>query len=122
MNKLGICITFFFTIVFIINLMSKYNFNDKYKNKNLEIHIFYTNWCGHSKNFLNNVWNKNLKYELEKKKIKYRLIDGDKNKEECKNRNISGFPTILLGSNNKFDEFTGRRDSSEILKHLENLN
>ena len=67
MNKLGICLSFFvFTIVFIGILMINNNSKNNYSKK-LEIHIFYTNWCGHSKNFLNNVWNKNLKNELEKK-------------------------------------------------------
>ena len=99
---------------------SKYTKNINNNNNNIEVYLYYTNWCGHSKNFLSNIWNK-LTNELDSLNIKYFLIDGDKNKQECIDRNIKGFPTLLIKSNNNYIEYTGKRDSDLILNFVNQI-
>jgi len=99
---------------------SKYTKNINNNNNNIEVYLYYTNWCGHSKNFLSNIWNK-LTNELDSLNIKYFLIDGDKNKQECIDRNINGFPTLLFKVNNKYIEYTDKRDINSILNYINKL-
>jgi len=113
MYKYLICIIL---ILIVILYKSLYNSN----NKDIEVYLYYTKWCGHSKNFLKNVWD-NLTTKLNKLNIKYYLVDGDKNKQECIDRNIKGFPTLLIKSNNNYIEYTGKRDSDLILNFVNQI-
>ena len=99
---------------------STYTNNNNINNNNVEVYLYYTNWCGHSKNFLSNIWKK-LKYELNNLNIKYFLVDGDKNKQECIDRNINGFPTLLFKVNNKYIEYTDKRNITLILNYIKKL-
>ena len=86
---------------------------------NIEFTLYYTNWCGYSERFLENVW-KDLEIELYKLSIPYRLVDGDKNENECIKNNIKGFPTILITKNNKVYEYKGKYELADILSFIKN--
>ena len=109
---------FLILLLIFIFLCQINNSNSKSIN-NIEFTLYYTNWCGYSRKFFENVW-KDLEVELYKLSIPYRLVDGDKNEDECVNNNIKGFPTILITKNNKVYEYEGKYELSEILSFIKN--
>jgi hypothetical protein len=55
--------------------------------------LYYTNWCGHSQNFMSD-WQK-IKVTL-KGKVKCTEYECDKNEQICKDNGILGYPSIIL--------------------------
>lgn len=116
-------------IVLVIYFIYKNQENFKLKNKPLEINVinssnkmlgvYYTEWCGHSHNFLQKLED-GLKTKLEKEGVSIRLVDCDKNKELCQKLQIEGFPTLLLHTENKDIHYNGNRTDDDILHFVKN--
>ena len=115
-------------IVLVIYFIYKNQENFKLKNKPLEINVvkestplilgvYYTDWCGHSHNFLQQLEG-SLKTKLEKENVSIRLVDCDKNKETCQKFQIEGFPTLLLHTDNKDIHYNGNRTDDDILNFV----
>lgn len=81
-----------------------------------EIYLFKAEWCGHCKNF-KPVWEK-LQKEYGKK-YDFKTFDSDKNKEEIKQWNIQGFPTIIKRVKDNAVEYSGPREENSLLKFFE---
>ena len=109
--------TIFLLIITIIIIYSIKFCNTFDNNPNLI--VYYTNWCGHSKNFFLKIW-PNLKKELDIQNIKYKLIDGDIYKNDVKKDGIMGYPTILKKFKNNTYQFEGNRSVNSILFFLFN--
>lgn len=106
-------------IILFLQIFTNFNYESINNSNNIDFFLYYTNWCGYSKKFLNNIW-PNLEVHLKKKNIKYELIDGDKHKDRCIEQNIKGFPTILLKVKNKYIEYEGPHDINEITSFINN--
>lgn len=74
-------------------------------NKNT-MYLFKANWCGHCNGF-KPTW-KVLQQEM-KNKINFVTFDSEKNKEEIQKFGISGFPTVMLKTDDKIIEYVGDR-------------
>jgi thiol-disulfide isomerase/thioredoxin len=111
-------------VIIVIGLILLYFI---YKNKNEKLDsisdkptlgIYYTNWCGYSRSFLNDLDN-GLKNTLEKK-IKIKLVDCEKNKDECAKLNIQGYPSIILHTPEKNILYKGNRSEDDLIKFIDN--
>lgn len=117
-------------IVLVIYFIYKNQENFKLQNKQSEINVvkkssplilgvYYTDWCGYSRQFLEKLED-GLKTKLEKEGVSIRLVDCDKNKETCQKLQIEGFPTLLLHTENKDIHYNGNRTDDDILHFVKN--
>lgn len=117
-----ISLIIFILVLYCLIFNNQYTDNNNLiNNNNLEFYLYYTNWCGYSKRFLSNVW-PDLEKNLNKLNINYHLIDGDKNKQNCIDNNIRGFPTLLFKKNNRSIEYEGNHNLDDILHFIKSIN
>lgn len=83
-----------------------------------DIFLFKADWCGHCKGFFPS-WNK-LKEE-HSSKYNFITYDSEKNKEEIKNWNIEGFPTIIVKKGKDAMEYVGPNEYNSVLSFIENI-
>ena len=82
-----------------------------------EVYLFKANWCPHCVQFLP-LWE-----QLEKdhhKSFDFITYDSDENKEEIKQWDIKGFPTIVVKQCNNAREYVGPNDYNSVLNFLKN--
>jgi thiol-disulfide isomerase/thioredoxin len=111
--------------------MSDINYHQKYlkyKNKYLmrkniqsgggktDVYLFKAEWCGHCQNF-KPTWEK-IKESL-KNKYNFITMDADEHKDEIKNWNIQGFPTIIKKTGSDAREYVGPRDIESVTKFIQ---
>lgn len=85
--------------------------------------LYYTNWCGYSKQFLPE-WEK-LKEKIMssdlKNKIKLEDYECDQNKQICEQANIKGFPSVVLYKTNGGKvNYNGERTVDALLQFYAN--
>jgi len=95
----------------------KKNKNTENKNTDKILGVYYTEWCGYSRDFLQHL-EEGLKIKLENENIKINLVDCDKNKELCNKYKIEGFPTLLLHKNEEYIQYNGNRTDEDILDFI----
>jgi len=92
--------------------------NNENKNK---LYLYFTEWCGHSKNFLPE-WDKlvsmvessNLKNTFDVKKI-----NCEKDKQTCEDANVRGYPTVILHKTNGQNvAYNGQRTAQDIMNFM----
>jgi thiol-disulfide isomerase/thioredoxin len=84
------------------------------KSDKSDIILFKADWCGHCKRFVP-TWEAMQK----KYKNKYNFITIDSNdKEQLKNWNVRGFPTIYVKNKNTAVEYEGSREEDDIIKFI----
>ena len=83
-----------------------------------DVMLFKANWCGHCKNFLPTWEEIQTKY---KNKYNFITYDSDSNKQEIKQWQVQGYPTIIVKKGNLASEFKGNRVESDIIEFIENL-
>jgi len=82
-----------------------------------ELYLFKAEWCGHCKSFKND-WTK-LQNDTElKNKINFITMDSEINKNEIKEWNVEGYPTIILKSGDKAVEYNGPRNIDNIKEFI----
>ena len=81
--------------------------------------LFKADWCGHCNAFKNDWHSLNNDSEL-KKTIKFIEYDSDLHNNEINKFNIKGYPTLLFNINNKYIEYEGNRNISDIKKFINN--
>ena len=82
------------------------------------IELYKANWCGHCQAFQHE-WEKIRKHLGAERAVEYEI---NKDPEKFKEKNIEGFPTILIiddktGSN---EEYHGNRSYKDIMSRIEN--
>ena len=100
----------------------------KYKNNEInqtggseikkDVFLFKADWCGHCKGFLPS-WKK-LKEDYGSK-YNFITYDSEKNKDEIKNWNIEGFPTIIVKKGKDAMEYVGPNEYNSVLSFIENI-
>ena len=85
-----------------------------------ELILFYTEWCGYSRDFLPE-WEK-LNSEIKKQKInikltKIRCEGGDANL--CTDKGVNGYPTLILYKNDEEFAYDGDRVTDKVIKFIE---
>jgi thioredoxin-like negative regulator of GroEL len=86
-------------------------------NNKPKVGVYYTEWCGYSRQFLEALKN-GVSDAIEKAGAKVVLVDCEKDKETCAKYNVEGFPTILLHVNGKNIPYDGARDAESITKFI----
>ena len=81
------------------------------------LYLFKAEWCGHCKSFKSDWEQLNKDPELSKK-INMVTFDSDKNQTEIKKFNVSGYPTIMLETNDKLVEYEGNRNVNNIKEFI----
>ena len=85
-----------------------------------KITLYYTSWCGHSKQFMPE-WNKFIKYaDKHMPSIKIETIEcKENNKEACSQ--VKGFPTVVfINQQNKRKVYDGERTLEGLIKFVNN--
>jgi thiol-disulfide isomerase/thioredoxin len=91
--------------------------NQQGGNSKIDIILFKADWCGHCKRFASTWEQMQQKY-----KNKYNFITIDSNeKEQIKNWNIRGFPTIYVKNKNTAVEYEGSREEEDIIKFVNDV-
>jgi thiol-disulfide isomerase/thioredoxin len=91
----------------------------------MQFKVFYTNWCGWSKKALALLDSQDFKdkmKEVESNAEIVRVDCEDNGKEECKQKGINGYPTMILYKNvngaEKSIEFNGSRTADGIVTFI----
>lgn len=128
-NKIIVIIIIIIIIILMSLIVIKYkmkeNFNEEQNNKNDKIILYYSSHCGYSIQFLPE-WKKFKKYviknmpHLEIQDIK---CEGDK-EIYCMNKNIRGYPTVMLyKSNGEEIMFNDSRSMGNLIRFVKkNMN
>lgn len=91
--------------------------NDKKNSKKLS--VYYTDWCGYSKQFLKQLEN-GLGELIKQQNVELELVNCEQNKETCNAMNVEGFPTLILHTSNGSIQYNGQRDPQSIIDFINN--
>lgn len=75
------------------NILYPKSNNDTNTDKYAELVVYYTDWCGHSQNFLP-VWRRFVNET--KTGVRTREVNCETESDTCKNANVNGYPTVFL--------------------------
>lgn len=78
----------------------------------MKVMLFYTNWCGYSKQFMP-IWDSLLKDFESNSNVELIAIDADNDKSGDQ-YGVQGYPTIVLVKNNQSVHYNGMRDVDSI--------
>lgn len=81
--------------------------------------LYYVDWCPHCK-VVKPEWNK-LENDPNLKHIKIVKINCEENESVVQEKNIEGFPTILLNNNGKEEAYNGNREYTDFKNYLLNV-
>ncbi len=91
----------------------------------MQFKVFYTNWCGWSKKALSLLDSQDFKDKIKEVEAMAEIIRVDcenDGKEECKQKGINGYPTMILYKNvngaEKPIEFNGARTADGIVTFI----
>lgn len=118
-----------FLITLVLLALIYYNYDkitNTMKNNNLmgggeitTFTLYYVEWCPHCK-VIKPEWKK-LENDNDLKHIKIEKINCEENESIVEEKNIEGFPTILLNTNGKEVAYNGERTYAEFKNYLVNL-
>jgi thiol-disulfide isomerase/thioredoxin len=93
--------------------------------KKMQFKVFYTNWCGWSKKALQLLDSQDFKDKMKEVEDMAEIVKVDcetDGKEECKQKEINGYPTMILYKNvngvEKPIEFNGARTADGIVTFI----
>jgi thioredoxin-like negative regulator of GroEL len=118
-------------IIFLILIIFLYiNYNSNKNNSNTEtfkintpdaqMKVYYTNWCGHSRNLLNQINTPEFQsvYNTVSNKCPLVLVDCEKDAQMCASNSINGYPTILLFNKDQVLPYDGERTASAMVNFV----
>ncbi len=89
------------------------------KNENISFTLYYVDWCPHCKSIKPD-WEK-LENDNELKHITITKVNCEENEEIVQEKNIEGFPTILLNNNGKEEAYNGGREYGDFKAYLQTI-
>ena len=89
------------------------------KNENVSFTLYYVDWCPHYKS-VKPEWEK-LENDNELKHITITKVNCEENEEIVQEKNIEGFPTILLNNNGKEEAYNGGREYADFKAYLKTV-
>jgi len=82
--------------------------------------LYYTNWCGHSKNFLP-TWPQLSEAATQNDiNVQFVKVDCDKEPNKCAEHKVSGYPTIILHKASGDVPYEGNRSVNAIISFIKN--
>ena len=88
-------------------------------NKNITFTLYYVDWCPHCKSIKPD-WKK-LENDNELKHITITKVNCEENEAIVQEKNIEGFPTILLNNNGKEEAYNGGREYADFKEYLQTV-
>jgi len=88
-------------------------------NKNVTFTLYYVDWCPHCKSIKPD-WDK-LENDNELKHITITKVNCEENEAIVQEKNIEGFPTILLNNNGKEEVYNGGREYGDFKTYLQTI-
>ncbi len=79
--------------------------------------VYYTEWCGYSQQFLDQLKN-GVGEAVEKAGAKVQLVDCEKDRETCAKYDVQGFPTLLLHTSKGVVPYNGHRSGDAIAEFI----
>jgi len=99
-------------------MTSQTNQNESNTQKtNKTLGVYYTEWCGYSRQFLQQL-NDGLLKDIQNNNVTVKLVDCDKDKETCAALNISGFPTVILHTTSDNIAYNGDRSHDDLINFI----
>jgi len=91
--------------------------------------LYFADWCGHCKQFMNTTWNKFSEHYGTTSNIKINKVDCTNIKSEIKTaagKTVQGFPTVIINYKNEDgeyieEEYNGGRSYEVFSKYVEQL-
>lgn len=112
----GVCIFLYYDT--LINMINS-NKNLVGGSKEVTFTLYYVEWCPHCK-IVKPEWKK-LENDPNLKHIKIVKINCEENESMVQEKNIEGFPTILLNNNGKEEAYNGNREYADFKNYLLNI-
>ena len=112
MCNLKVILLIFILCIIGYNIYIKNTYTDNFKNQNIKLILFYTNWCKFSRKLLP-IWNKVVK-DFGTKNIEFIKTDCDTNTKLCNKYKINYLPTIYLIKNNNKYKYTDNISYEEL--------
>jgi thioredoxin-like negative regulator of GroEL len=91
--------------------------NSQATNSGPVLGVYYTEWCGYSRQFLDQLKN-GTGSAIQKTGAKIELIDCEKDKETCAKYEVQGFPTLLLHTQKGVLPYNGNRNGESIAEFI----
>jgi len=115
---------FIFILFFIYSLYNKKNLlkyiKEDYASNTHNFKMYYVDWCPHCVNAKPHFKKLMNHKKINNHKIKYHMIDCEKNPKLAEQANIDGYPTLILNDHKKYN---GERDYNKFLHFLhKNIN
>jgi len=88
-------------------------------NKNITFTLYYVDWCPHCKSIKPD-WDK-LEKDNDLKHITITKVNCEENEAIVQEKNIEGFPTILLNNNGKEEAYNGGREYADFKEYLQTV-
>ena len=94
--------------------------SDTRTENDVKLGVYYTDWCGYSRQFLNQLQN-GLGQSIENAGASVVLVDCEKNKDVCNALQIEGFPSLILHTQKGNIPYTGQRDESSLVNFVKSV-
>ena len=106
-------------VVFYVVFNSQYYSEHFNTTKTLTLTLYYAPWCPHCKP-VKPVFEELSKIYTNNKDIKIIMVNGDENQEKLKEKNVKGYPTIMLTTSEGKDiEFKGERTAQKLQEFIQ---
>ena len=118
-KNLTVSVVLALALVFYMSVQSKESFNSN--PQIVEVVMYYTEWCGHSKKALPEYEKLESQYQNNPSvKVTKKNCEDDSGKAECKKQDVKGFPTIKTHhSDGSSKVYTGERTAAAIHSHIQ---
>jgi len=122
----------FIGILFLVLLLLKYRFLEPFEDyeegfagaASKSVIVCKADWCGHCKQAAPEFSKLMAASPMTLKdgsKVTVKVLDADQNKDEIKQYNIKGYPTILIGDGTNMTEYPGPRTYDGVIEFLNGM-
>jgi thiol-disulfide isomerase/thioredoxin len=122
----------FIGILFLVLLLLKYRFLEPFEDyeegfasaSSKSVIVCKADWCGHCKQAapeFDKLMAASPMTLKDGSKITVKVLDADRNKDEIKQYNIKGYPTILIGDGANMTEYPGPRTYDGVVEFLNGM-
>jgi thiol-disulfide isomerase/thioredoxin len=117
-------------ILFLILVLLKFKFQDSFEDyegfagSSKSVVVCKADWCGHCKQAapeFEKLMSASPMTLNDGTKVTVKVLDADQNKDEIKQYNIKGYPTILIGDGANMTEYPGPRTYDGVVEFLNGM-
>lgn len=106
-------------VVFLYSVLNSEYYSEHFEEKTQKIlTLYYAPWCPHCKP-VKPIFDELSEIYAGNKDVTISTINGDDNKELLKEKNIKGYPTIMLTYQDKDIEYKGERTAQKLQEFIQ---